>query len=489
MLLEHTSERPRRFRLTRNFAILSAIVLVATALGLSFFYRSWAVRQMEAEAEQANVTAARLLANSLWNRNPDILHLLSDVPPAQIAQQPELAELAAHIEAFVRQASILRIKIYSLDGHTLFSTDRSQIGEDEDDDDGVVSARKGIVASEMAHAHTVDAFEGTVTDRDIISSYVPIYDSGGNIVGVFEVYDDVTAFVAAINQFTYWLVGITVSVAILVNLVLILIVGRGDRLLQRQHDRSLELASNAYRADAANKAKSEFLANMSHELRTPLNAIIGFSDLILRKTFGPLGDSRYGDYLQDIRDAGQHLLDIINNILDLTKIELGRMSLQNHPTDPRELISDVERVLAPALKERQIALQLDLAESLPVLTVDGGKLKQALLNLLSNAIKFSPDGGPVTLSCRLDKPDLYRFAVTDRGIGMAAADIPIALQPFGQIDSSLARKFEGTGLGLPLAKHFCELMGGQLEIDSELGQGTTVMIVIPDAPLGRKAAS
>src|ERR1700743_717963 len=182
MLQEKASERPKRFRLTRNFAILSAIVLMATALGLSFFYRSWAVRQMEAEAEQANVTAARLLANSLWSWNPDILRRLSDVPPAKLAKQRQRAELAAHIDALVRQASILRVKIYDLDGHTLFSTDRSQIGEDEDDDDGVVSARKGVVASEMADAHTIDAFEGTVTDRDIISSYVPIYGGNGSIV-------------------------------------------------------------------------------------------------------------------------------------------------------------------------------------------------------------------------------------------------------------------------------------------------------------------
>jgi signal transduction histidine kinase len=251
----------------------------------------------------------------------------------------------------------------------------------------------------------------------------------------------------------------------------------------------LELTRTAYRAEAANKAKSEFLANMSHELRTPLNAIIGFSELVLRKTFGPLGDSRYGDYVRDIHDAGQHLLGIINNILDLTKIELGRMSLQNGPVDPQELIGEITRMLTPALAERQITLQLDLAEGLPVLVVDGAKLKQSLLNLFSNAIKFSPEGSVVSLSCRWAKPGFYRFVVTDQGIGMAAADIPTALLPFGQIDSSLSRKFEGTGLGLPLAKHFCELMGGGLEIDSEPGRGTRVTITVPDAALGQRIAS
>jgi signal transduction histidine kinase len=353
----------------------------------------------------------------------------------------------------------------------------------------VTSARQGIVASEMAHANTIDSFEGTVTDRNIISSYVPIYGGVGNIIGVFEIYDDVTTFIAAINRFTYWLVEITVSVAILVNLVLVLIVGRGDRLLQRQHERSLELARNVSRAEAANKSKSEFLANMSHELRTPLNAIIGFSDLILRKTFGPLGDVRYSDYMRDIHDAGQHLLRIINDILDLTKIELGRMSLQNSQTDPKALLGEIARMLAPSLEDRQITLRLDVSAGLPSLMVDGAKLKQSLLNLLSNAIKFSPDNSTVSLSCRSAGHGFYCFTVIDQGIGMAAADIPVALQPFGQIDSSLARKFEGTGLGLSLAKHFCELMGGRLEIASELSQGTTVTITIPDAAFDQRIAS
>jgi signal transduction histidine kinase len=228
---------------------------------------------------------------------------------------------------------------------------------------------------------------------------------------------------------------------------------------------------------------------MSHELRTPLNAIIGFSDLILRKTFGPLGDVRYSDYMRDIHDAGTHLLRIINDILDLTKIELGRMPLQNSQADAKALLGEIARMLTPSLEDRQIALRLDVPVGLPPFMVDGAKLKQSLLNLLSNAIKFSPDNSSVSLSCRLASDGFYRFTVIDQGIGMAAADIPIALQPFGQIDSSLARKFEGTGLGLPLAKHFCELMGGSLEIDSELSQGTTVTITIPDAAFDQRIAS
>jgi hypothetical protein len=195
---DHHPIAMKRFRLTHNFALLSAVVLVATALGLSLLYHAWAVRQMEAEAEQANVTAARLLANDLWRQNANILEHLSLLPPDQLATQPEIGWLGDQVKGLVKNAPIIKVKIYDADGHTLFSTDRHQIGQNEDDDEGVISALKGVVASELAHANTVDAFEGTVTDRDVISSYVPIHRDGvGKIVWVFEVYDDVTAFVAS----------------------------------------------------------------------------------------------------------------------------------------------------------------------------------------------------------------------------------------------------------------------------------------------------
>jgi hypothetical protein len=394
MLQQSHFSAPKRFRLTRNFALLSAVVLVAAALGLSLFYHRWAVQQMVAEAEQSNVTAARLLANDLRSDNAALLTRLSALPADQLAAQPEINWLAGRVTALVTGASIIRIKIYDKAGRTLFSTDRSQIGSDESDDGGVISALKGIVASEFDHANTFSAFEGTITDRDIISSYVPIYGDDRQVIGVFEVYDDVTAFVAAIDHFTIWLIGITVGVAALANGILIAIVGRGDRLLQRQHEKSLELTRNVARAEAANKEKSEFLANMSHELRTPLNAIIGFSDLILQKAFGPLGDARYVGYVGDIHDAGEHLLSIINNILDLTKIELGRMVLKNQDVEPANLLRDTARMIEPALAGRDITLEIVTPEDPTPLLVDGAKLKQCLLNLLSQPYhpRLSPVG-------------------------------------------------------------------------------------------------
>jgi signal transduction histidine kinase len=498
----------KRFRLTRNFALLSAVVLLATALGLSLFYRSWAVEQMEAEAEQSNVSIARLLANSLLNWDPDVLARLGAYSPRELPGKSEVANLAAHISALVRRAPIIKVKIYDLDGHTLFSTDHGEIGEDEDDDDGVVGAAKGIVASELVHANTMDAFEGQISDRDIISSYVPIRANAGqatpaaanasqvnegqgasgqgktgDIIGVFEVYTDVTSFVAAINRFTVWLIAITVGGAVVINLVLVLIVGRGDRLLQRQHERSLELVRSAAHADERNKAKTEFLANMSHELRTPLNAIIGFSDLMLKQTFGPLGDARYGGYVSDIHEAGGQLLGTVDNILDLAKIELGRMEL--HISDVRlaDVVNEVVRSVAPFAAEHEVDIASELPEDLPVLVTDPGKLRKCLVNLMSNAVKFSPLGGTVILSCHRLEAGWCQFAVIDHGIGMSPEEIPVALSAFRQVDGSLARKFGGAGLGLPLAKALSALLGGRLEIESAAGSGTTVTVMLPAHPV------
>jgi|GEM_PF-1475281 len=495
----------KRFRLTRNFALLSAVVLLATAVGLSLFYRSWAVEQMEAEAEQSNVSVARLLSNSLLNWDADILARLGAYSPGELPGKSEMADLATHIGALVRHAPIIKVKIYDLDGRTLFSTDHREIGEDEDDDDGVVAAAKGVVASELVHANTMDAFEGQISDRDIISSYVPIRANAGralsvsggasggqgaagqgkaaDIIGVFEVYSDVTTFVAAINRFTVWLIAITVGGALVINLFLVLIVGRGDRLLQRQHERSLELARTATQADERNKAKTEFLANMSHELRTPLNAIIGFSDLMLKQTFGPLGDARYDGYVSDIYEAGGQLLGTVDNILDLTKIELGRMELHSSDVRPADVVNDVIRSVAPFASAHEVGIRSELPDDLPVLVTDPGKLRKCLVNLMSNAVKFSPSRGTVILSCRRLEAGWCQFAVIDHGIGMSAEEIPVALSAFRQVDGSLARKFEGAGLGLPLAKALGALLGGRLEIESAAGSGTTVTITLPAHPV------
>ena len=232
-------------------------------------------------------------------------------------------------------------------------------------------------------------------------------------------------------------------------------------------------------ARAADRAKSEFLAAMSHELRTPLNAVLGFSEVIKTETFGPVGSVQYRDYANDIHASGQHLLALINDILDLSKIESGKDELQNETLEVCEIISSVLKLVEHRAEQGNIKLELELPGHPPALRADERKLKQILVNLLSNAIKFTDAGGGVTLKtwCRVDSG--YVFQITDTGIGIAPEDIPKALSRFGQIDGDVKSQYEGTGLGLPLTKALVELHGGVLDLQSEVGVGTTVTVRFP----------
>jgi PAS domain S-box-containing protein len=232
-------------------------------------------------------------------------------------------------------------------------------------------------------------------------------------------------------------------------------------------------------AEAANFAKSRFLANMSHELRTPLNAVLGFSEMLERGTAGVL-DRRQQEYVGYIRQSGAHLLDIINEILDLAKIDAGKLELdEEEGIDPRLLAESCIALLSESAAAGGVSLSIESEHGLPKLVADSTRIKQILLNLLGNAVKFTEAGGAVVLAVRHAVESGVEFEVRDTGWGMSAAEIEVALEPFGQVDSGLARRREGTGLGLPLARRLTELHGGALRIDSEKGRGTRVVVSLP----------
>jgi signal transduction histidine kinase len=240
----------------------------------------------------------------------------------------------------------------------------------------------------------------------------------------------------------------------------------------------MEAESARITADAANQAKSLFLAHMSHELRTPLNAILGFSQLIQHATVGPL-DTRYREYARDVRDSGEYLLRLINDVLDTSKIEVGRQELHEERIDIADVAQECRRLLLDKAQDGKVMLILALASDLPPVFADRLRVKQVMLNLLSNAVKFTPGGGSVTLSAALADDGGVAIMIADTGIGMRAEDIPVALEQFRQLESPMNRHYEGTGLGLPLAKALVELHGGVLEIKSQPGKGTTVRVWLP----------
>lgn len=246
-------------------------------------------------------------------------------------------------------------------------------------------------------------------------------------------------------------------------------------------------------AEFANRSKSEFLANVSHELRTPLNAIIGFSEVLSTQMFGPLGNERYMEYASDIRDSGVHLLNIINDILDVSKAEARKLKPAEEMVRLSTIIGSALRLLRERIDAGGLILIDGVPEDLPPLWADPRMLKQIMINLLSNAVKFTPAGGEIELRCAIEKGGTLLITVRDTGIGIAVHDIPAALAPFGQVESTLARRHTGTGLGLPLCRCLVEVHGGELVLESEEGVGTTVIIRLPASRVGppaeRKPAS
>ena len=238
-----------------------------------------------------------------------------------------------------------------------------------------------------------------------------------------------------------------------------------------------EIQQKSAQLEIANRHKSEFLANMSHELRTPLNAIIGFSDVLLQKMFGELNEQQ-ADYLEDIRSSGTHLLTLINDILDLSKIEAGRMELELAPFSLVAALNNAVTLVRERAQSHGIKLELDVAPQLDTVVADERKVKQVVVNLLANAVKFTPDGGTVTLHADRDDGTV-RLAVKDTGIGIAPADQQRIFEEFQQAGTQTEKSREGTGLGLTLSRRMVELHGGTITLDSAPGKGSTFTVALP----------
>ncbi|MFQ6017877.1 MAG: sensor histidine kinase [Kiloniellaceae bacterium] len=528
------------FNLRRYFALASAAALVVVTVVLVTFYRQSAVDELVAAAETQNAALAQAFANSMW---PRFSSYITSVPAADgeaLRARPETREIRKFLKRLAAKLPVVKVKIFNRAGLTIYSSVPREIGADRSGRKGFIAATQtGKPASKLTFKNTFNSFDGRIENRNIVESYIPIKGGDGSIMGVFELYSDVTPLVDNVEHTTVKLVlGLLLTFGSLYG-VLFLIVGRPDRILKKQYvdlqrsderikakntalenevaerkraeaalresERALQARltelEEAHRrlewqgadlvrlagdlriardeADAASRAKSQFLALMSHELRTPLNAIIGFSEIIRNESFGPVGTIQYRDYANDIHSSGQHLLELINDILDLSKVESGADELHEENTHVPTVVDAAFTLIKDRAAQGGIRLESELQDGLPMLRADQRKLKQILVNLLSNAMKFTEAGGQVTLKtwCRLDSG--FVFQVIDTGIGIPPEKIPTVLSPFGQVDTEFSRKHEGTGLGLPLAKAFVERHGGSLDLQSEEGVGTTVTVRFP----------
>jgi two-component system cell cycle sensor histidine kinase PleC len=251
-----------------------------------------------------------------------------------------------------------------------------------------------------------------------------------------------------------------------------------ERQAEEVADLAEKYADEKTRAEEANQAKSKFLANMSHELRTPLNAIIGFSEIMESGMFGPLGSDKYREYCHDIHQSGQYLLDVINDILDMSKIEAGRIRLDAEPIEFESFLNDAMRVVSGRANDKRLKLTARIGGGIR-LTADHRLLKQIILNLLSNAVKFTPEGGRVTIRARATAGGWVSVSIADTGIGIPEVALARLGRPFEQVESQLTKSHQGSGLGLAIAKSLTELHQGKMRIHSTLGRGTMVLLRLP----------
>ena len=491
------------FNLLRYFSLTSAVVVVIATAGMITIYRHLAVDDIVATAEIENEGLAQSFADQIWPAFASHFGSADATDIETLRTGVETAALQLSLESLTRGLPVMKVRIYTAAGLLAFSSRIEELGapRSPEEDKALFAAMAGATSSALMRRADYVMPSGSEQDRYLVETHLPILGENGELEGVFELHTDVTDLMVSISETISGMVlAILLSFALLYG-ALFLIVRRADGILKEQYqdlvssqqkiqarneglqreiteriraEKALLSANDA--AQAANRAKSEFLANMSHELRTPLNAVIGFSDTMLQEVFGPIRNSKYVDYIRDIGAAGRHLLAIINDILDLSKIEAGEDKLEESEIDLGETVDSCLSLVRGWAEKAEVDLTTEFPEAPTVIHADARKIRQILLNLVSNAIKFTPAHGAVAIKVWRDDDGTSTIQVRDNGIGMAAEDIPKALAIFGQVDSGLARQFEGTGLGLPLAKRFADLHGATLNIESAPGAGTTVAV-------------
>lgn len=492
------------FAYLRYFSIISFFVVVAAAVLLGAYFRSIASNDLMNVVEKSSVSLAQGFINTTWREHLPNIKRLKAVDTSIWGKYKEFRAFSEDTFRYFEGVPITQISIYMPDGSRVltinpdaeihYAGDKSEgsISQDETTRDGFKAAIAGQTHSQIIENATFKSPSGEDTKGTVVQTFVPIMpDSFVSVIagasskadGIIEVYYDMTP--QWDQLYLFQLVGSGGIMVIFVALIgaLFFTSRKAEAIISVQHEANIELAATAAKAEAESRQKSQFLANVSHELRTPLNAIIGFSEIIKNEVMGALGNDQYMNYIRDIHSSGVHLLSLINDILDFSKAEAGKLELQLSELDATKLLKNCMRLVSPRAEQSGVVLREELPKEHFVITGDAKKLKQVMLNLLSNAVKFTPHGGSVTiLAWQNVMDDSISIQVKDTGIGIAPKDIPRAMSPFGQVDSKLSRKYEGTGLGLPLTKKFVELMGGTFKIESELGAGTTITITIPQTP-------
>ncbi len=377
----------------------------------------YATDSLVTSVEQQNVILATFIANDLKFRTPQHFKSLIHVPKdlEEIHHAQHIKDIDAVLMDLLKSLPVLKVKAYRND-LTIYSTDHSQVGKIKSSSGFLKFYQEGIPTSKLTFRGEFNALEGVISNRNLIETYVPVGTfetmTGESSRLIIEIYTDVTPLVAEIEQSKVKLIAGLIFLFAALYGVLVLIVRRADRVIDHQY-KSLDgeiterkQAEEALRqakeeAELADRSKSEFLAHMSHELQTPLNSVIGFAEMLEKEIYGSLGYAKYPEYAKDIHTSGTHLLSLIDNILDISKIEAGELDFKEASVNVDEIILSSTRMVAGRAEQSEIALELEVPESLPCLRADELRLKQIIINLLTNAIKFTPKGGQVTIGANV----------------------------------------------------------------------------------------
>ena len=481
----------RRFR--RRFAIMATAVTLVVAVGVVVLITNtyWGLLMRVGERRHGEVAAEFYAAAT--ERYADFLAEARTLPPDAVRSRPETLRLSELAKVHVRGTRVVRVAIHDVQGRVLFSTSPEQIGTYPANRRDLDAARAGQATATSMSSASFESIDGTSSDRKLVESFVPVR-GGDNSQAIVSLYSDATGYHIIVQNSLIVLMVVVVGALFLVLGMLIFYVGR-DRVLQEQQARNTALTESVRNAEEANRLKSRFVASMGHELRTPLNAIIGFSEAMKHRVFGPLGAAKYDEYATTIYDSGRHLLAVVDDILDMARIEGGKAVLHESVFSPRAALSNCAQLVAAEAERSGQLFSARIADGLPAVRGDEAKIKQIVLNLLSNSVRYTPRGGRVSLLAECSPEGTLVVAVADNGIGIPADALQHVFEPFRQVADDQVRKKGGLGLGLNIAKSFAELHGAALLLESELGRGTTARLVIPPerlvaaSPVGLSAAA
>ncbi len=469
------------FRLQRYFTITSLIAFILIAFLLGYFFRVSATADLLNASESKNIALTQSFSNFLWPEFADFVDQAGELEVEELQNHPRIDELYALVAKQLNGLTVVKIKVYDMNGLTVFSTEKAQIGDSKLDNAGYLSARDGIVASELTFRDSFSAFEQTIEDRNVFSSYLPIYGPNGEIEGVFEVYDDVTPLVEHLDETQRNIVvGVSIILAIL-YIVLFLIVHRADRIIQQQYNDLIEKEADLRQARdealAASKFKSRLLANVSHDMRTPISSIMGYAEMLEVEFYGAVNDKQR-QVIRDILRSTGILMDFVSNLLDQARIESGKLELANKPVAPQALVDDVAAQVDILARAKGLSFAAEISDDMPnALIGDRYWLRQIMMNLVSNAIKFT-NRGTVHLQL-LREDENWLIQVKDTGNGIPEDARERIFSAFEQGSNGYVGSTHGAGLGLSIVKEMSTLMNGQVSLESEIGAGTTFTVTLP----------